>query len=255
MQLFYDNFTHEDIAGLFSVWHYLFIFLFALLLAVSLYLSKSVSEKQLDRILFWVAASVSVVEIFKITIRVAKGSGVDSWIPLYYCSLFIYAIWMIRCKVSWVSRMGYSFITMGGALAACLFTLYPTTSLAIFPPWHPATFHSFLYHLVMAYVGILVLWKKTFVPEKRDSLLYCIYVLFACLVGYFINEWTGSNCMFLHNAFGLPFLNGLLSSSHALYILLVSLAQAVLMFWANFGVYTLIKRHKEKNNEKLRILN
>ena len=151
---------------------------------------------------------------------------------------------MTKSKSENVNRTGYSYITMGGIMASCLYVLYPSTSLALYPAWHPASIHSLLYHFVMAFIGILILWKGLYIPNRKDSILYGIYVFIACLIGYFINELTGSNCMFLHNAFKLPILDDLLVYSHGLYILLVVLAQAVGMFWLNYGIYNLIKKAK-----------
>lgn len=250
LQLFYDNFTAGDVAGLFSWWHLIFIFVFIGVLAFALYCCRNATDEQIQKILWISAISVTVVEIIKIVLRIAKGGGTDTWIPLYYCSLFLYAIWMTRSKKRWLMRAGYSFITMGGIMASCLFTLYPTTSLAIYPALHPASLHSLFYHLLMAFVGILVLWKKQFEPKRIDALSYFIFVLLACVIGYFINEWVHSNCMFLHNAFKLPILDDLLQKSHVAYMVLVTLAQSVGMYWLNFGLYTLIKKSKEKKNNE-----
>ena len=246
IKLFYDNFTKNDVAGMFSWWHLIYTVIFIVLLVFSLYMCRNANDKQIQKIIWWVTIIVTLCEIFKISIRIAKGGSVDNWIPLYYCSLFIYAIWMTRSKTQWLSRMGYAFITMGGILAACLFTLYPSTSLAIYPAWHPASMHSMLYHLVMAFTGILVLWKKQFTPTKKDAILYGIYVFIACVIGYFINEYAHSNCMFLHHAFKLPVLDDLLKFSHPLYMLVVVLAQAVAMYWLNYAIYKLILTRKEK---------
>lgn len=249
IQFFYDNFTSEDVAGIFSVWHFIFLLIFVGLLVVALFCCRNITDRQVQKILWWSAIIVTAVEIVKIALRIAKGGGTDTWIPLYYCSLFLYAIWMTRSKKEWLSRMGYSYITMGGILGACLFTLYPSTSLAIYPALHPASLHSLLYHWLMAFVGVLILWKKQFEPKARDALLYFVFVFAACVVGYFINEWVHSNCMFLHNAFKLPVFDALLQYSHAAYMLVVALAQTVGMYWLNFGLYILIKKQckgKEK---------
>ncbi len=249
IRLFYDNFTEEDIAGMFSLWHFVFIIFFIASLSIALFASKSITREQSKKILWRSAIVVSLAEIIKISMRIAKGGGVDSWIPLYYCSLFLYAIWMTKSKWQWLSRMGYAYITMGGILAACLFTLYPSTSLAIYPAFHPASIHSFLYHLLMAYVGITVLTKKLFIPKARDSILYGAFVLAACVIGYFINELFGSNCMFLHHAFKLPVLDDLLTFSHPLYMLVVGLAQGALMYWVNYGLYVFFKKRSENKRQ------
>ena len=229
---------------MFSWEHFLFIGVFVALVAVGLYLCRNLTVAQTKKLLFWVAVCASVVEAIKIALRILKDGGVDSWIPLYYCSLFLYAIWMCRSNAEWLSRMGYAYITMGGIMAATLFSVYPSTSLAILPAWHLGSIHSLLYHTVMAFAGLLVLIKGLYAPRAKDAVLYGAFVLAACVVGYFVNEWLNSNCMFLHNAFKLPILDDLLVYSHGLYILVVVVAQASLMFWASFGLYKLFTKRK-----------
>lgn len=246
IHLFYDDYTTEDIAGMFSLWHFIFLIIFVGLLLGALFCCRRATNAQVQKVIWWSAIIVTIVEVIKIVLRIAKGGGTDTWIPLYYCSLFIYAIWMTRSKKEWLSRMGYAYITMGGIMGACLFTLYPSTSLAIYPALHPASIHSLLYHWLMAFVGILVLWKKQYTPTARDAALYGVFVLTACVIGYFVNEAVHSNCMFLHHAFKLPVLDNLLQASHAAYICVVVLAQAAGMYWMNFGIYTLIHKKKEK---------
>ncbi len=231
---------------MFSWEHFLFIGIFIALVAAGLYLCRGLTGKQTEKLLFWIAVAVSVAEVIKITLRLIKGCSTDSWMPLYYCSLFLYAIWMSRSKVEWLSRMGYAYMTMGGILAAAFFSLYPSTSLALYPAWHPGSIHSLLYHTVMAFTGLLVLIKRLYLPRAKDGGLYGAFVLAACVAGYFINEWLGSNCMFLHDAFKLPIIGDLLVYSHGLYMLVVVIAQASLMFWANFGTYQLFTRKAGK---------
>ena len=138
----------------------------------------------------------------------------------------------------------------GGAMAAFCFTAYPSTSLAIFPLWHPATWHSFFYHFVMCYAGILFLWKKRYVPKVADALGYFIFITVACVIAYFLNENLGTNCMFLRHAFRLPFLDGILAASKWLYMAVGWLAQAVAMFWVNFGLYKLFEKITKKGEKQ-----
>ena len=100
----------------------------------------------------------------------------------------------------------------------------------------------------MAFVGMLVLIKKRYTPRLRDAWLYGAFVVLACVIGFFINERFGSNCMFLHNAFGLPILDPILKNAYPVYVLLVVFGQASVMFFVNFGLYTLIKNIKESKN-------
>lgn len=241
-KFFYDYYTPDDICGMFTPGHYLSILLFFGTLALALWLSRRWSKGTVQKVHIGIAIGVAVMEIVKISLRVYKGQGPDDWMPLYFCSLFLFAVWLALAKWKPLRSAGFAFMTMGGTAAAVFFIFYPSTSLNLFPIWHPASIHSFVYHWIMCYLGLLVLIKKLYVPKAKHALHYGIFVLSACFAAYFFNEWLGSNCMFLHSAFGLLFLEGILASSHAAYIIIVSLAQGVALYWVSFGIYRLITK-------------
>lgn len=232
--------------GMFNLWHYLMMILFFLLLGCLLRLSVNMTTAQVRMCHFFIAVGITLLEVFKIVSRIQKGYGPDSWVPLYYCSLFLFAIWLSLCPWAPAQRAGYAFITMGGILAAIAFTIYPSTSLGMYPLLHLSTLHSFLYHLVMCYTGILLLKKGCYRPRKGDSLYYFLFVLVACLVALPLNDAIGTNCMFLSHPFGLPVLQPVRDRSHILYIVIAVLGQAVAWFWLHYGLYQLFQRKAEK---------
>ncbi len=232
--------------GMFNIWHYLTIVLFFLLLWCLLRLSANMSVAQVKMCHFFIAVGIMILEVFKITLRIKKDYGPDSWVPLYYCSLFVFAIWLSLCRWKPIRRAGYAFITMGGILASVAFTLYPSTSLGMYPLLHPSTLHSFVYHLIMCYTGILFLEKGCFRPQKRDCVYYFLFVFMACVAAIFINEAIGTNCMFLSHPFGLPVLQPIRDFSHILYIFLAITGQSVAIYWLHYGLYQLFRRKAEK---------
>lgn len=232
--------------GMFNIWHYLTIVLFFLCLWCLLHLSRNMTAEQVKKCHIFIAIGVTILEVIKISSRIRKGYGPDSWVPLYYCSLFIFSIWLSLCRWEPASRAGYAFITMGGILAAVGFTLYPSTSLGMYPLLHLSTLHSFLYHLIMCYMGILLLKKDCYRPQKRDSLYYFLFVLSACIAALFLNDAIGTNCMFLSHPFGLPMLQPIRDHCHILYILIAILGQSVALFWLHYGLYQLFQRKVEK---------
>lgn len=232
--------------GMFNFWHYLTIFLFFLFLWCLLRISRRMTAQQVRMCHFLVAVGITLLEVFKIISRIQKGYGPDSWVPLYYCSLFLFAIWLSLCRWVPAQRAGYAFITMGGILASAAFTLYPSTSLGMYPLLHPSTLHSFVFHLVMCWMGILLLQKGCYRPRKRDSLYYFLFVLSACVVALFLNDAIGTNCMFLSHPFGLPVLQPIRDHSHILYILIAILGQAAAFFWLHYGLYQIFQRKAEK---------
>ena len=245
-KFFYDYYSPEDICGMFTLGHFASILLFFTTIGLALWLSCRLSGKNFRRLHWLMAICVTVMEIVKVSLRVYKGQGPNDWMPLFFCSLFLFAVWLALAKSRPLRNTGFAFMTMGGIGAAVFFVMYPSTSLNLFPIWHPASIHSFVYHWIMCYLGMLVLMKREYVPKPRHSLHYGIFVLTACFAAYFFNEWLGSNCMFLHSAFGLPFLEWILERSHAAYIIIVSLAQGVALFWFSFGIYSLITKERCK---------
>ncbi|MBQ8319700.1 MAG: YwaF family protein [Clostridia bacterium] len=253
-KFFYDHYTDADICGMYTLPHFLVMLGFFALLGLLLYLSRKLTEKQVSRVHFWVAVGLTAIEVVKISLRVYKKQPPNDWMPLFYCSLFLFAVWFALAKWEPLRRVGYSFMTMGGVAAAAFYTLYPSTGLGMYPLWHPAALHGIFYHFVMCYTGLLLLIKGRYVPKVKDALYYFLFVGAACIPSYFFNEWLGSNCMFLHNAFGLPLLDPILQASHAAYIAIVVFGQAVAMYWLNYGLYRLaiyIKNNKTRKNEKV----
>lgn len=250
-QFFYDHFTPEDICGMFTPGHFLSILLFFGTLGLALWLSRQMDKATAHKVHILVAVCVTVMEIIKISLRVYKGQGPDDWMPLYFCSLFLFAVWLALAKPRPLQTTGYAFMTMGGIAASVFFIFYPTTSLNMYPIWHPASIHSFVYHWIMYYLGLLVLIKGSYAPRAAHATHYGVFIFTACFAAYFFNEWLGCNCMFLHSAFGLPFLEDILRANHAVYILMVSLAQGVALYWFSFGIYCLIKKKGAKRHERL----
>lgn len=246
MKFFYDNFDSRDVCGLYTLGHFFTIFLFALTMATALYFSRKVTDKQIKKLHWTAAVVITLLEGLKITFRIIKGHPVGDWIPLYYCSLFIYAIWLSLCKVKFLSRMGYAYMCLGGVGGSLFFSLYPSTSLAIYPLWHPSVWYSFLYHWTMFYMGVLFLWKGKYVPKSIDGLYYFLFIVAVCIPSFFINEVTGSNCMFLHDPFKLPILDGLLQFSRWAYIAVVVFAQSVALFWASYFLDYRIRKRRQK---------
>ena len=248
---FYDNFTPEQVCGIFTPLHFMVIAVFILLFALVIVLSKTLTPEKSKKLIFVLAIVVLALEIIKIVLRIVKGNGLNSWIPLYFCSLFLFAVWFVFTNNEKLRRIGYSYIVFGGIFASVSFIIYPSTSLMIQPLWHPGAIHSIIYHFIMLYVGVLVLIKKLYTPKASDFLYYFAFVTCSCLLALAVNLNFGTNMMFLDNPFGLGFLQSIRNTSQVLYIILAWLAQAVGLYWINFGVYKIITKIKlrRKNND------
>ncbi len=239
-----DYFENSGACGLFNLEHLISVICFFTILIFTLLLSRKMTDRGFKICHILIAVLVTFFEIIKITLKLRAGRGPDDWLPFYYCSLFIFAIWFTLLKNETFSAIGYSYVTMGGILAGTLFTFYPSTSLGMYPFFHPSCFHSFFYHLTMVYFGILILIRKKYIPNPKHFVHYLIFIFIICVPSYFFNELLGSNCMFLHNAFGLPVLDELLKFSHPLYMAVIIIAQTFAIYWVSYCIYSLIRRLK-----------
>ena len=244
IKFFYDHFTAADVCGLFNLWHLLTVVAFFVIAFTALYFAREIGERGAKRMHWGITITVTVMEIGLLCVRLYKRQHPNDWMPLFYCNLFTFALWFSLSKRENIRAIGFSYITMGGILAAICFTLYPSTSLAIFPIWHPAVAHSFLFHLFMFFFGCFTLMKKLYVPQARHALHYFLFILAASIPSVILNELVDTNCMFLNHPFGLPFLSQLQQNAKPLYIIVVFLAQASPMFWANYGVYVWITKKR-----------
>ena len=239
-KFFYDYFTEEDICGMYTPEHFFTIALFFAVLVVALYLSRKASFKTIRRIHLTLAIIVTLGEVVKDGIQLYKGNEPSSWLPLFYCSLFVYAVWLAYSPSKIVSAIGMSYITLGGTMAGIFFTFYPSTSLVWYPIWHPLSIYGFVYHLIMTYCGLLFLIRGYFKPTARHSIHYFVFIGAACIPSAIFNAILGSNCMFLRDPMNLPIFTQILEASPLLWALFAIVGQAVLMYWLNYGIYRLV---------------
>ena len=248
--MFYDNFTEDQICGIFTPWHFFAIAVFFVTVILAIYFSRKLNDKQTKIMMWTIAILVTSMEIIKIILRLCKGSGGDGWIPLYFCSLFIYAIWLSLCKNKTVKTTGLCFMALGGLPAALCYIFYPSTSLLLYPLWHPASLHSLFYHWLMVYAGSLIFIKKLYKLKLLDFVYYFVFVTIFSAIAIIINYILGTNLMFMGSPFGLAFLEPIFNYSKELYIILVYLAQAVAFYFLTYGIYRIIKLVVDKRRIK-----
>ena len=250
--MFYDNFTPDQVCGVFTLPHFIAIAVYYALIVVSVYFSRKLDERKTEQVVIGIAIAVTVMEIVKIAIRLYKGERGDAWIPLYFSSLFIYAIWLSLIKNNILQTTGRTFLAYGCTVAGMFFILYPSTSLPLYPIWHPASLHSLIYHWFMLYVGILTLLKR-YSPKAIHFVHYFVFVAVFSSAAAIVNHFLDTNLMFLSNPFGLSFLQKIVEFSPFLYAMIAFLAQGVALYWALYGLrrlYDFIKgKIKRKDNE------
>lgn len=183
-----------------------------------------------------------ILEGVKIVYRWSTGyfSDLDTWLPLYFCSITLFAGLLAAWGTGLAQRTGMVFMATGGIVGGLCFLLYPSSSMLLFPAFHYLSFHSFLYHGCMLYLGILLNQSGTIVLEKSDGRLYAYYTGFFCLLAIICNRLCGTNLMFITRPFKDTFLQTLYRLlSPTGYTVLLALVQMTGPFW----VILLLRRH------------
>ena len=79
--------------------------------------------------------------------------------------------------------------------------MFPTTSLPEYPIFHFISIHSFVYHGMMIYLGIIVNKTKYVELKFSDIKYYASLIFVICMFAYIINKIYESNLMFISRDF------------------------------------------------------
>ena len=220
-------------AGLHSAGHRLLLVLTlaadALLLTHTLLLPHR-RIRQLIRItgvLMW------VLEIIKIAFKLFREKDRDpsTWAPLYFCSGALYATLLSGFAGGVWRRAGDVFLMTGGLCAGVCFLAYPSSALLLYPTWHYCSIHSFVYHGLMVWMGVLLARSGYATLTLADFPAYFLFCLAMGLAAYLINKKTDSNLMFLNRSFPGTFLEGVYRRLGRLYAPVVMLVQIFIPFF------------------------
>lgn len=183
------------------------------LVALGLYLARHMGEGGVRRTVRVVTVLLWVLETIKIcfALFVLDSRNPNEFLPLYYCSLVLFAGIFSSLGRGWLRRVGDCFLATGGIVGGLAFLVFPTTSLPRYPVLHFLSMHSFLLHGLMVFIGILLLMRRVFVVRRRD-VWYCAGLISVmCLIAIVFNtvykNITGlpANLMFISEDFpGTP---------------------------------------------------
>lgn len=195
-----------DAAGLFGIAHLLLLLLTAAAVAVALVLSRSMCVGRVRRLLRYAFVFFLVAE----GVKLAVVWGVfrlrsPNELPLYFCSLVLYATPLAAFGRSVWQRAGDAFLAFGGLVGGAVYLVFPTTSLLRYPAWHFISFHGFLWHGVMLYLALLLLWRGGYIPEHGDLRYFAASVSVGCAVAFVFN--TVYNCFVSDPVANLMFLS------------------------------------------------
>ena len=162
-------FTHKDflpsadkIPGtMFTPLHFIFSAIcIAAVIALAILLSKK-NEKTIKTVFTVLWASLVVLEAVKIVWESVSGSAVrfeaGGILPLYPCSIFMYAMPFAIFGNEKLRRAGAGYVCTLGLIGGSINFVYPATILGNYSCISFAGFHTFLYHGVMVFTALVML--------------------------------------------------------------------------------------------------
>lgn len=236
-------------AGLFSRAHFVLLLISFAFIAVGYLSLRELPEQRLRFVTRIVAIVVTVLEVIKIAFELLVSrkpiSHLDSWLPLFFCSLFLYYAWASSSRSPLLRRFGDAFLSTGAVVGGFFFLLVPSTSLTLVPAWHYLGIYSMLYHSLMVIFGLLYMryFRLTLEHFVTFAWSFMIFVIPAIL----LNQTVGCNAMMLREPFGLPsIVFAIYDFSHLLYSALVMVCYTVFPFFFVGLIDGLFHRFKAK---------
>lgn len=237
--------------GMFSIGH---LILFVITITAVILLLKNTRKSSKDTVakIIKIATIVLwILEIIKIVFNFAVGNAKNpnNYIPLYYCSLILYAGLLSGFAKGKLKKVGDVFIATGSIIGGLFFLCCPNTSLTMYPMFHYISIQSFVFHGTMLYLGILVNITKYVDFKIKDIKYYATLIMVISFISYIVNIILDTNFMFISKNFpGTP-VEVVYNNTGKLFTFVMVLIQAIGPFYVVYLIKYLINKFFIKSEE------
>ena len=236
----------ETACGMFTLPHIISLIICLIIVGLAIYFSRKLNENKIKLITKIMAYVFTIWEIAKIIFKfiIDDAKYLDHWVPLYFCSLFIVALWLCAYGKGRVYKLGESFIIGGCIVGGFAFLVVPATSLMDYPVYHFLSIHSMVYHSSMLYIGILYIWRKKFKLDLSAFINYSVFVGFFGVLSIILNLILDQNFMILTRPVNIPieFLNVIAKNVPWLYTVGALMLYIAIPFYFVKGILFIIEK-------------
>lgn len=228
--------------GLYNLKHLISIIVIICLLIISIKITKISKKEDITKIIKVLTIIVWILEIIKIIFNLLIGNvgNVNTYVPLYFCSLLLYAgIFSGFCKGT-IKRVGDVFLATGGLIAGIAFLISPGTSLGTYPLFHFISLQSLFYHAVMIYLGLIIIKYNYVEINYKDIKYYSLLIFIICILACLVNVLFDGNLMFINNGFG--FFSLIEKYFEKVYPLVMIIGQMTVPFYLGLIFIKIIKK-------------
>ncbi len=240
----------EIACGMWSLTYIIALIVVITFIVGGLYLSRKMTHKGVRNVLIFDAVFASTTEIIKmIFIGVNYGIKKVEFVPLYFCSLFIYMSFFAISKNETIKKTGLAFLFYGGIVGALCFFIYPSACIPNYPIYHFMCIRTLMYHGLMIYTGILIVMRGYYNPCKEDIKKYVISLTIISLLAYICNNLFGYDYMYISKPMGLYISQVIYDFNPYLYPFLAMIVEVSLPVIVTSLAYKLIKKIKAPQAE------
>ncbi len=245
----FSNIGEYEPCGIFTTDHFILIGITIISIIIALKFTSNKSKEKVYSIIKKITIIMCILEVVKINFNLQQNSfrDVNTYMPLYYCSILLYAGLLSSFGKGALKRAGDVCLATGSVIGGIVFIIYPSTSLPMYPAFHFLSIHSFLFHGTMIYLGILINKTQYIELEQNDIKYFASVIGIMSIVALIINKLFNGNLMFISNNFpGTPIeILYDITNGGIMYTLIMVLAQMTLPFYIT---YVIIKKIQSVRN-------
>ncbi|MBQ3408873.1 MAG: YwaF family protein [Clostridia bacterium] len=189
--------------GMYTSGHIILLVITLTTIVVALQCTKKYNTEQIRAIIKKSTITLWILEIIKIIFNLAVGhaNNPNHYVPLYYCSIILYAGVLSSYAKGVLKKVGDVFIAVGAIVGGGFFLSCPNTSITMYPLFHYLSIQSFVFHGTMVYLGILVNITDYVDLKITDLKYYASLLAVMLVVSYFVNKALETNFMFISKNF------------------------------------------------------
>ena len=203
----FSNMGDYEPCGIFTTGHFILLTVTIICIILALKFTYRKNKEDVYKIIKNLTIIICILEIIKIVFSIYQGSfaDVNSYVPLYYCSILLYAGILSSFGKGNFKRAGDVCLATGSIIGGIVFLIYPSTSLPMYPAFHFLSIHSFFFHGTMVYLGILINITNYVELKLSDAKYFAIIIAIMSILALIVNKISNGNLMFIsHNFPGTP---------------------------------------------------
>lgn len=228
---------------MYSTGHMILLTITLVTVMMLIQVTKNFDKDRVKKIIKNTTILLWIMEIIKIifNLSIGHGNNPNHYVPLYYCSIILYAGLFSSYGKGLFKKIGDIFISTGAIIGGAFFLSTPNTSLTMYPMFHYISIQSFVFHGAMVYLGILVNITGYVELKFKDIRYYAVLITIMSSVSYVVNNILGTNFMFISQNFPNTPVEIIFNWAGKYFTIVMCLLQIILPFLIVYTINKLVR--------------